>query len=125
MRALNRVGKITIEVTERAALAVKVHTNIGAFPLDEGAWLWPSCKVKHNRSESVANKATIKALGRVFAAEINDRLPFQSKARIYQELCDEELVVPMERKFGGRFPVTVRGWQLTHLGRLTYCTECD
>lgn len=72
----------------------------------------------------MANKSTIKALERVFAAEIEDRLPFQSKAKIFQRLCEDGLLAPMERKFGGRFPITVRGYELTHAGRFLYCSEC-
>lgn len=72
------------------------------------------------------SKATLNALERVFAAEIEGRLPFQSKARLYQRLADEGLVEPMERKFAGdRFgAITVSGWQLTHAGRLLYCMSC-
>jgi len=69
-------------------------------------------------------KKTIKALESVFEAEIEDRLPFQSKALIYLDLCDDGLVAPMERTFGGRFPVIVKGWQLTHAGRFVYCSSC-
>jgi hypothetical protein len=72
-------------------------------------------------------KATIKALERVFAAEIEGRLPYQSRAKIYQQLADDGLIEPMERKFGGDRifgAVTVTGWQLTHAGRLLYCTSC-
>ena len=66
----------------------------------------------------------LKALERVFAAEVDGHLPFQSKAKIYGKLHEEGLVAPMERKFGGRFPVTVTGWQLTHAGRIMYCASC-
>lgn len=74
----------------------------------------------------MANKVIIRALEKVFAAEIEGRLPFQSRARIYQRMNDDGLVEPMERRFSGdRFgSITVTGWQLTHLGRLLYCTEC-
>jgi hypothetical protein len=70
-------------------------------------------------------KATFNALERVFAAEIEGRLPYQSKAKIYQALCDDGLVAPMQRRFGSdRFAVTVTGWELTHAGRILYCLEC-
>ena len=70
-------------------------------------------------------KATLKALERIFAAEIEGRLPYQSKARIFTKLADDGLVAPMERRFGhDRFAVTVTGWQLTHAGRLLYCSNC-
>ena len=64
------------------------------------------------------------ALEKVFAAEIEGRLPFQSKAKIFRDLENDGLVAPMERRFGGRFPVVVTGWQLTHAGRFMYCSSC-
>lgn len=70
----------------------------------------------------MATKKVLGALERVFAAEIEGRLPFQSKALIYLDLCDDGLVEPMERTFGGRYPVIVKGWQLTHAGRIVYCS---
>lgn len=70
-------------------------------------------------------KKILNALERVFAAEIEGRLPFQSKALVYLDLQDKGLVEPMQRTFGGRFPVTVSGWQLTELGRILYCSSCD
>lgn len=77
-------------------------------------------------AEIMTTKTTLRALERVFAAEINGHLPFQSKARIYQTLNDEGLVAPMERKFGsGMWAATAKGWQLTHAGRLLYCMSCD
>ena len=74
----------------------------------------------------MTTKETLTALARVFLAEIEGRLPFQSKAKIYQRLADDGLVQPMERVFGRRerFPVTCHGWQLTHAGRLLYCESC-
>ena len=72
----------------------------------------------------MTTKATIQALERVWAAEIEGRLPYQSKARVYEKLRDEGLVETMQRHFGGRFAVTVTGWQLTHAGRLLYCSNC-
>lgn len=75
--------------------------------------------------EPMTTKAKLKALERVFACEIDGTLPLQSKAKIYDELESEGLVVRMGRTFGGQFPITVRGWGLTHLGRWTYCSSCD
>lgn len=67
----------------------------------------------------------IKALEKVFAAEVDGRLPFQSRAKIYDTLNAEGLVARMERKFGSdRFAVVVTGWELTHAGRLMYCMSC-
>jgi hypothetical protein len=76
---------------------------------------------------AMTTKATLNALERIFAAEIEGRLPFQSKAKIFERLCDDGLVAPMERRFGGdRFgAIVVKGYELTHVGRLLYCSSCD
>jgi hypothetical protein len=77
------------------------------------------------REESAETMTRMKALEKVFAAEIEGRLPFQSKAKIFQSLCDDGLIQPMERRFGAdRFAVTINGWQLTHSGRIEYCSKC-
>ncbi len=72
-------------------------------------------------------KKTLRALEKVFAAEIADRLPFQSKAKIFADLCDEGLLAPMQRVVGEGepFPAIVSGYQLTHAGRITYCASCE
>lgn len=71
-------------------------------------------------------KETLRALERVFAAEIEGRLPFQSKARIYPGLEKDGLIEPTERRFGaGTFAITVKGYQLTHAGRIMYCASCE
>jgi hypothetical protein len=71
-------------------------------------------------------KAKLAALEKVFAAEIDNRLPFQSKAKIYQQLQDDGYLEPMERRFAGdRFGVVVTGYQLSHAGRLEYCLSCS
>lgn len=72
----------------------------------------------------ILTKAKLRALERVFAAEVDGRLPFQSKAKIFRELCESGMVEPMEWKLVGRFPVTVSGYQLTHAGRIAYCCSC-
>lgn len=70
-------------------------------------------------------KATLAALEKVWAAEIENRLPYRSRAMIYLRLEQEGLVQEMTRTFPGRFAVTVNGWQLTHVGRIMYCSSCD
>lgn len=75
-------------------------------------------------------KAKLVALEKVFANEIdgalNDgtRLPFQSKAKIYKQLADEGLLYWNEVTLSSRFPVIVKGWELTPLGHLAYCSNC-
>ena len=72
------------------------------------------------------SKKVLDALERVFSAEISDRLPFQSKAKIYRDLCEDGLLEPMERTFGtGVFRVVVKGYALTHAGRYFYGTHCE
>lgn len=78
---------------------------------------------KPNHQQTVTRKI-LAALEKVFVAEIEGRLPFQSSAKVYSELSDGRLIEPMERVFGGRFSVTVSGYQLTHAGRITYCESC-
>lgn len=75
----------------------------------------------------MSTRKTLAALEKVFAAEINGRLPFQSDAAIYRVLCEEGLLAPMQKTFGslGRFPVVSTGYQLTHAGRIMYCESCD
>ena len=67
------------------------------------------------------------ALGKVFTAEIGDRHPFQSRAKVYRDLCDSGHLEEGCRVigFGERFPVTVLGYVLTHAGRIAYCESCD
>jgi hypothetical protein len=74
----------------------------------------------------MTTKAELNALEKVFAAEIEGRLPFQSKAKIYRRLCDDGLLAPMERRIGAdRFGVIiVSGYELTHAGRILYCSQC-
>ncbi len=73
------------------------------------------------------SKKTLAALEKVFAAEIEGRLPFQSRAAIYKTLCEEGMLQPMKRTYSGydgQFAVNVVGYQLTHAGRITYCASC-
>lgn len=71
-------------------------------------------------------KARLKALERVFAAEIEGRLPLYSKARIYNEMAADGLVEFQTFNLGkDRFGVIkVSGWSLTHAGRIAYCMSC-
>jgi hypothetical protein len=71
-------------------------------------------------------KKVLNALGKVFAAEVHDLLPFQSNASIYRDLLASGLVSQMERVFGyGWSAVRVSGYQLTHAGRYLYCANCE
>lgn len=48
-------------------------------------------------------KAMMQALEKVLAAEIEDRLPYQSRSLIYVQLEKDGLVEEMSRTFPGRF----------------------
>lgn len=71
-------------------------------------------------------KKVLTALEKVFSAEINGCLPFQSKASIYRDLMAAGLVDSDQRSFGsGWSAVTVSGYALTHAGRYLYCANCE
>jgi hypothetical protein len=70
------------------------------------------------------SKKDIEWLGKVFEAEINGRLPFQSKSKELPALCDKGYLAPMKRQFGrGPFAAIAEGYELTHAGRFVYCVS--
>lgn len=71
-------------------------------------------------------KRDLNMLERIFDAEINNRLLFQSKSKHLLQLEQEGMVEQVTRSLGkDRFgAITVSGWALTDLGRLTYCESC-
>lgn len=64
-------------------------------------------------------KTKLKALERIYAAEIENRLPLQSRARVFRELYEDDMV-HIDCVQRGR--AIVSGWCLTHAGRLAYCS---
>ncbi len=69
--------------------------------------------------------AHFRILEKIFAKEIYDELPYQSKSKVLLEMERIGLVERMERKYGeGVFAIVYRGWALTHLGRMSYCAHC-
>lgn len=71
-------------------------------------------------------KRDLKMLERIFTAEIEGHLPFQSKSKQMTELHEAGMIEPMTRTFGrDRFgAIEATGWTLTHAGRLAYCESC-
>lgn len=71
------------------------------------------------------NKAIFNALERVFAREIEGGV-LQSKAKIYPTLEADGMVEHGTLILGrDRFGViSVKGWSLTHKGRIAYCAAC-
>jgi hypothetical protein len=79
-----------------------------------------------NTTGAKPNRKTLSALEKVFSAEIDGRLPFQSKATIYRDLLAAGLVASMQRNFGsGWSAVTASGYELTNAGRILYCSNCE
>ena len=71
------------------------------------------------------SKKELDILGRIFAAEIDGKLPCQLRdSKTLQALLEDGCVQPDEIKIGGRFPMTIRGYALTHRGRILYCESC-
>lgn len=70
-------------------------------------------------------KRQLDLLEKVFAAEINrcrDHVGlFQTRSKLAQELEAEGYIEQAEVHLGGRFPVTIKGYALTHRGRIAYC----
>jgi hypothetical protein len=78
--------------------------------------------MSEEKKEFRPTKKHIAVLERLMAAEIYDRLPAQLKdSKPLLELEQAGYCHKMERKLGGIFPVTIKGWQLTLLGHLCYC----
>lgn len=69
-------------------------------------------------------RTDLKLLERIFDAEISNRLPAQIRSKHLPRLEKEGYVSRMEIVLGGGLPVTVKGWALTELGRMTYCESC-
>lgn len=65
----------------------------------------------------------IRWLEKIFTAEIQGRLPFQSTSKAMAELVEDGWIEPMTRTFGrDRFgAITATGYQLTARGHITYC----
>lgn len=67
-------------------------------------------------------KRHIAALEKVFTAEIDGHIPFQSRAKVFEELYAAGYLSIEKRRFGAGWPaVTVTGYGLRHKGRIAYC----
>lgn len=71
-------------------------------------------------------KTELAILERVFEAEVRGALSrngihlFQTKSKLAKKLADEGYLIFTEMNFQG---MTISGYELTHLGRLTYCNS--
>lgn len=71
-------------------------------------------------------KREIEILERVFSAEVESAFNgqphiVQTRSKLAAKLADEGYLHWREIRLGGRFPITIAGYELTELGRLTYC----
>lgn len=74
-------------------------------------------------------KAEFSLLEKVYAAEVDSALTgrpdvVQARGKVAQALEEQGMIQRATRELGGRLPMTVDGFVLTDLGRLTYCTSC-
>jgi hypothetical protein len=69
-------------------------------------------------------KLELFALGKIFEREVDETLPYQSKAKVFSQLQEKGMVEYVTMTLPGRFPVRVEGWVLTHSGRFEYCSSC-
>lgn len=72
------------------------------------------------------NKKQLAALEKVFAAEIDNQLPFQAKAKIYRDLRAARYLDLVQVDFGKEYGFSMIAWgyALTHAGRIAYCESC-
>lgn len=67
------------------------------------------------------NKKQLKVLEEAFWAEVEDRVPYQTKSKVAEKLAEEgflQMLVIEDRR------LTITGYQLTHAGRIVYCSTC-
>lgn len=76
------------------------------------------------------NKKELALLEKAFCAEIDAAMNqgihlLQTKAKLAEKLVNEGYFEKrvLQRNVGG-LTMTVTGYELTHLGRLTYCASC-
>lgn len=66
-------------------------------------------------------KSVFSMLEKVFFAEIEGRLPYQTKSKLAKEMEEFGYLQSGSERMG---IVTVSGYYLTHAGRMAYCEEC-
>lgn len=73
------------------------------------------------------NKRELALLERAFAAEIQAALEggpglIQPKGKLIDKLVADGLLCHVSETLSGHPPITLRGYELTHLGRFVYCS---
>lgn len=79
---------------------------------------------------TIMTKPELALLEKVWAAEVasafnNAPHVYQTKSKLAQKLEADGLIRMATVTLGGRFAVTVKGYELTDAGRLIYCASCD
>lgn len=76
-------------------------------------------------------KKKLAILEKCFAAEIdaaiNNRISPLCQLRdskIVRELAEEGMIEASEQTLGGKLPVRIKGYVLTHRGHFAYCDSC-
>lgn len=69
-------------------------------------------------------KADLAILEKVFAAEIEGKPLMKSKSKRIFDLEKQGMVKRVLVKVQMRNTVYVEGWELTHIGRFTFCDSC-
>lgn len=76
------------------------------------------------------NKRELSILEKAFSAENNAGSRngmhlIQTRAKLAEKLVDDGYLAHRTVVLGVLYPVTIKGYELTHAGRLTYCASCD
>lgn len=77
------------------------------------------------------NKRELALLEKAFEAEVAHGVGecfthiMQTKSKLAEKLCEEGLLAKSSVKLDGWPPVTISGYELTHLGRMSYCMTCE
>ena len=76
------------------------------------------------------NKKELQLLEKAFDAEVHAALSgglhlIQTRQKLAEKMVADGLLAEKTIILGGRFPVTVKGFELTEFGRMTYCMGCE
>jgi len=71
-------------------------------------------------------KQELKILGDAYFREVTAALShgiyiYQTKSKVAKKLVADGYLEEGQTVLGGRFPVTIKGYRLTHAGRFAYC----
>ena len=76
------------------------------------------------------NKRELALLEKAFSLEIEAALNgvsdlMKTKSKLADDLVIGGYLIKAKDQLCGRFPVTIEGYRLTDLGRMTYCKTCE